>query len=516
MSECSARLKESETVGEQAAASGPDLSEGIALAELPSEGTLAARVGGEAILLSQIDGEWFAVSGTCTHYGGNLAEGLIGRCEVRCPLHHACFDLKTGAVLRAPALDPLSCWKVEIEGDRLFVREELEPPQRETSSDVQKVVIIGGGAAGLACANELRKLGYQGAITMLSADSDPPCDRPNLSKDYLAGTAPEEWIPLRGDDWYREQRVDLRLNATARAIDTNRREVELESGERLGFDRLLLATGSEPRRLKIEGSDGEHVLTLRSLADARAIIEHAKPGTQAVIIGSSFIGLEAAAALRNRDVEVTVVSPEQMPFERVLGPELGRFVQQLHQDHGVRFRLGTVPARFDRGCVTLATGEELPADFVLVGIGVTPRTQLAEAAGLDVDNGVWVDEHLETRSPGIFAAGDIAAYPHPRTSERVRIEHWTVAERQGEVAAANMLGQEQKFDSAPFFWTEQYGVPVRYVGHGVGWDEVRVDGTLGDEGGVLRYYRNGSHIASASINRDREILEDELRLEAQG
>jgi NADPH-dependent 2,4-dienoyl-CoA reductase/sulfur reductase-like enzyme len=235
-----------------------------------------------------------------------------------------------------------------------------------------------------------------------------------------------------------------------------------------------------------------------------------------VIIGSSFIGLEAAAALRNRDVEVTVVSPEQIPFERVLGPELGRFVQQLHQDHGVRFRLGTVPARFDRGCVTLATGEELPADFVLVGIGVTPRTQLAEAAGLDVDNGVWVDEHLETRSPGIFAAGDIAAYPHPRTSERVRIEHWTVAERQGEVAAANMLGQEQKFDSAPFFWTEQYGVPVRYVGHGVGWDEVRVDGTLGDEGGVLRYYRNGSHIASASINRDREILEDELRLEAQG
>jgi apoptosis-inducing factor 3 len=503
-------------VGEQTSASGPDLSGGIALTQLPQEGTVAARVADEAILLSRIDGEWFAVGGTCTHYGAGLGDGLVGRQEVRCPLHHACFDLKTGAVLRAPALDPLSRWKVEIEGDRLFVREKLEHPQRQAASDVEKVVIVGGGAAGLACANELRKLGYQGGITMLSADTDPPCDRPNLSKDYLAGTAPEEWMPLRSDDWYRDQCIDLRLNARVRAVDTSEREVELESGERLGFDRLLLATGAEPRRLKQEGFDGEHVVTLRSLADARAIIDRAKPGSRAVIVGSSFIGLEAAAALRKREVEVTVVSPEQVPFEHLFGRELGQFVQQLHQRHGVRFRLGTVTAGFSSGAVTLANGDQIPADFALVGVGVTPRTELAEAARLQADNGVWVDQHLETSCPGVFAAGDIASYPDPRTGERVRIEHWTVAERQGQVAAANMLGLAQRFNSAPFFWTEQYGVALRCVGHAADWDEVLVEGEVGTRGGVLRYYRDGKHLASVSINRDRANLEDELRLESDG
>jgi len=234
-------------VTERSRVPGPDLSTGRGIADLPREGTLSARVGDEPVLLSHIDGEWFAVSGSCTHYGATLADGLIGKCEVRCPLHHACFDLSTGAVLRAPALDPLSRWKVELEGDRLFVREKLGPVPVSISSDVEKVAIIGGGAAGLACAGQIRKLGYQGAITMLSADGDPPCDRPNLSKDYLAGTAPEEWIPLRAANWYSDQRIELRLNAKVRSIDIQERQLELESGECLNFDRLLLATGSEPR-----------------------------------------------------------------------------------------------------------------------------------------------------------------------------------------------------------------------------------------------------------------------------
>lgn len=498
-------------MAEQAAASGPDFSSGISLSECPEQGTLAGRVGDDAVLLSHIDGEWFAVGGTCTHYGGVLANGLIGKREVRCPLHHACFDLKTGAVLRAPALDPLDRWKVEVEGDRLFIREKLPRAEQEKrgAPDVRRVVIVGGGAAGLACALELRKLGYDGEIIMLSADSDPPCDRPNLSKDYLAGTAPEEWIPLRGGDWYREQRVDLRLNSKVQSIDTSGRAVVLESGKRLPFDRLLLATGAEPGRLKDFG--GENVFTLRSLGDARAIIERAKVGSRAVIVGSSFIGLEAAAALRKRDVEVTVVAPEQVPFERVLGEELGRFVRKLHEDHGVRFHLGTVPARFEGGSVRLADGESVQADFVLVGVGVTPRTELADGAGLKVDNGVLVDGHLETSSPGIFAAGDVAAYP--AKDGRARIEHWTVAERQGQIVAANILGLNQAFNSAPFFWTEQYGVPIRYVGHAADWDEVRVEGEVGTDGSVVRYFRGGRHLASASINCDQANLEDELRLE---
>jgi len=501
-------------VGENAEASGPDFAKGIGVHECPEGTTVAGRVDDVPVLLSCIDGELFAINSTCTHYGGALAKGLIGKGEVRCPLHHACFDLKTGAVLRAPALDNLGRWKVEAEGDRIFVRHKL--PAATTApvqTDVRKIVIVGGGAAGLACAKKLRHLGYEGEIAILSADGDPPYDRPNLSKDYLAGTAPEEWIPLRGDNWYAENKIDLRLNCFVQAVDTVGRAVVLESGERLPFDKLLLATGSEPRRLNEPGFSADNCVTLRTLQDARDLIAHAKPGARAVIIGSSFIGLEAAAALRTRKVEVAVVSPEHMPFQRVFGPELGAFIQKQHEDHGVRFHLGTVTARFEDGAVVLADGGRLPADFVLVGVGVVPRISVAEAAGLDVDHGVLVDECLETSCPGIFAAGDIAAYPDALTGARVRIEHWAVAERQGELAAANMLGGKERFRSAPFFWTDQYGVIIRYVGHATAWDKAAVDGEIGGESFVLRYSQGGRHLASASFNRDHEILEDELQLE---
>jgi NADPH-dependent 2,4-dienoyl-CoA reductase/sulfur reductase-like enzyme len=434
---------------------------------------------------------------------------------VRCPLHHACFDLKTGEVLRAPALDPLDRWKVEIDGDLAFVREKLASPApaEPRATEVARILIVGGGAAGLACANELRRLGYQGSVTMLSADHDPPCDRPNLSKDYLAGTAPEEWIPLRTDDWYRDNRIDLRLGVEVTAIDPEDCTVQFASGERLPFDRLLLATGAEPNRLSSPGFHGENVFTLRSLADARAIVGAAGSGKRAAVIGSSFIGLEAAASLRKRGVEVEVIAPENIPFERVLGAELGEFFQNLHQASGVRFHLGRVAASYDGRTVTLSDGAKIDADFVLVGIGVRPRIGLAEAAGLSTDNGVLVDQYLETSASGIYAAGDIAAYPEPISGDRARIEHWTVAERQGQVAAANMLGIRTKFDSAPFFWTEQYGVTLRYVGHATPADMVKVDGDITGRYATVRYFEDGRQIASASLNRDHENLEDELALE---
>ena len=503
-------------MGEAAGATGPDFSQGISLSDVPLGGTVSGRVGDDAVLLSNFDGELFAIGGACTHYGGHLGDGLARGTTVRCPLHHACFDLRTGAVLRAPALDSVDRWEVEVQGDRAFVRRKIEgeqPPAPSVKAGIGKVVIVGGGAAGLACANELRRRGFGGEITIISADPSPPCDRPNLSKDYLAGTAQEEWLWLRGDDWFAKNRVELCLDTEVAHIDVAARTVRTASGRELSYDRLLLATGSEPNRLALPGFDAPNVFTLRSVADARAIAEKATEGARAVVIGASFIALEAAAALRHRGVEVDIVSVEEVPLEHVFGIELGKRLQQLHEWKGVRFHLSSVLTSFDGGMVELGGGEQIPCDFVLVGIGVKPRTGLAELAGLAVNHGVLVDAHMQTSQPAIYAAGDIAAYPGP-DDEPVRVEHWVVAERQGEVAAANMIGEAEPFESAPFFWTEQYGVTIRYTGRATGWNTVTVEGSFEDRSLIARYFADGVHCATATIGRDGENLEDELELEA--
>ena len=503
-------------MAESGGATGPDFSQGIKLSDIPPEGTISGRVGDDPVLLSRLGGDLFAIGGSCTHYGGHLGDGSIGRTTVRCPLHHACFDLRTGAVLRAPALDPVDRWQVDVEGDLAFVRRKVEQPKPSAppiDSDIRRIVIVGGGAAGLACANELRRRGYAGEITILSADADPPCDRPNLSKDYLAGSAPEEWLWLRGEDWYADKDIDFRLSTEVSRIDPGARTVHCASGEQLAFDRLLIATGAEPNRLDAPGLERPNVHTLRSVRDARALSEQAHPGARAVIVGASFIGLEAAAALRQRNVEVDIVSVEEIPLEHVFGRDVGLQLQALHESKGVRFHLNCVVKDFDGHRVELGDGQRIAADFVLVAIGVRPRTALAEAAGASVRNGVLVDAQLETSLPGIYAAGDIAAYPEPISGETARIEHWVVAERQGEVAAANMLGEKERFQSAPFFWTEQYGVPLRYVGRASGWEAVTVEGSVEEGSLVARYFIDGTHCATATIGRDRENLEDEVALE---
>ena len=498
-------------------ATGPDFSLGIALDEVPAQGTLAGRVGEQPVLLSRLDGELYAVNGGCTHYGAPLADGLFVDGAAHCPWHHACFDLRTGAALRAPALDPLDRWRVEVEDGMVFVRSKLEGPAAVSPmrSEVERILIIGGGAAGVGCANELRRIGFAGAITMLSADGDPPVDRPNLSKDYLAGAAPEEWMPLRPAEWYAENAIDLRLNIEVTEIDVAGRRALTRGGEAFGFDRLLLATGSEPIRLTTPGFDHPSVLTLRSFADARAIVAKAPAGAKAVIIGSSFIGMEAAAALRKRAVEVHVIARDAVPFARVFGEEIGRFLRARHELEGVHFHADSTATGFDGSAVTLDSGERIAADFVLVGIGVKPRTRIAAAAGIAVDGGVLVDAFLETSIPGIFAAGDIAAYADPVTGARTRIQHWATAERQGQAAAANMLGRNQRYDAVPFFWTEQFGLQLRYVGHAPAWDEVKIDGDVAAGEFVARYYQAGAHRASAGLGRDLEMLKDERRLEAQ-
>ena len=502
-----------------AAASGPDFSKGVRLSEVPRRGTLAGRVGDEPVLLSRVDDELFAVAGACTHYGAPLAGGLVEAGTVRCPLHHACFSLRTGAALRAPAFDSLTRWRVEIEGAFVVVREpeagSVPPARAEPDPDVRTVLIVGGGAAAFACADELRRLGYSGSLTLVSAEADPPCDRPNLSKDYLAGTAPVEWIPLRGESYYRERSIDLRLDTEIVSIDVDRRRAFARDGEAFRYDRLLLATGAEPVRLPVPGFDRDNVHTLRSLADARAIVARASPGARAAIVGSSFIGLEAAAALRARGVEVEVVSIDGIPFERVFGSEVGMFLQRLHEEHGVRFHPGRTGSGYDGRVLRLDNGESIEADFLVVGVGVRPRSALAASARIAVGDGILVDPCLQTSAAGIYAAGDVAAYPDPLSGRPVRIEHWVVAQRQGQTAAANMLGSTIAFAAVPFFWTEQHGVALRYAGHAPGWDEIRIEGDVPAGDFTARYYEQGELRASASVGRDLDNLEDERRLEGR-
>lgn len=432
---------------ESATAAGPDLQQGIAFSDLPDGGMVAGHAAGEAVLLARRGEEVFAIGSVCTHYGGPLAEGLIVGDTIRCPWHHACFSLRTGEALRAPALKPVSCWRVARRNGMVYVQEKLARPGPRPLTMPglpRSVVIVGGGAAGNAAAEELRKQGFSGAITMLSADDSAPYDRPNLSKAYLAGSAEEDWIPLRSPDFYKRRNIELRLGAHVAALDPAGRKVRLAEGSEFSYDALLLATGAEPVRLDIPGSDLAHVHYLRTLTDSRAIIAKSQSSRRAVVIGASFIGLEVASSLRARNIEVDVVAPESVPMERILGADAGRFIRQLHEGHGVRFHLGTTAVSISERTVALANGTNLDADFVVVGIGVRPLTSLAEQAGATVDRGVLVNEYLETSVTGIFAAGDIARWSDRLTGQLIRIEHFVVAERQGQTAARNILGARER------------------------------------------------------------------------
>ncbi len=492
----------------------PDLAQGVTPAQFV-DGKLVGHVGDDEVLLVETGSEVFAVGAHCSHYQGPLVDGIVDGENVRCPWHHACFALRTGEALRAPALNALDTWSVERRDGRIFVggkRERARARTRPTSEAPRRMVIVGGGAAGFAAAEMLRRRGFDGDLVMLSSDGAPPVDRPNLSKDFLAGSAPEDWLPLQPDGFYAENGIALRLETEVVGIDLKAREVATAGGN-LYFDRLLLATGAEPVRLAIPGADKPHVHTLRSLADCRAILKDADGARRALVIGASFIGLEVAAALRTRGLETHVVAPDKRPMERILGPQLGDFIRRLHEEHGVVFHLENEVAEIADGRATLKSGGTLEADFVVAGIGVRPRLTLAERAGLAIDRGVAVNAFLETSAPGIFAAGDIARWPDPHSGERIRVEHWVVAERQGQAAAANMLGLGEAFASVPFFWSQHYDVPINYVGHAEKWDAIEIDGDVSAKDCLLRYKRAGRVLAVASIFRDRESLEAELSME---
>ena len=495
-----------------------DLRDGVALTELDGGRIIAGRIDDDDVIVLARDGELFAIGAHCTHYHGPLAEGLVVGDTVRCPWHHACFSLRTGEALRAPALDPIGCWRVERVGDRAVVGDKVAAPQAPrpavstaTASSPaaampSSIVIVGGGAAGLAAADMLRREGYAGTLTMLSADDSPPCDRPNLSKDFLAGTAPDDWIPLRSPDYYVEHKIDLVLGAHAAALDTAQRRVTLDNGKQYGYDALLLATGADPVKLDVPGADPSQLNYLRTFADSRAIVAKAAKAKSALVIGTSFIGLEVAASLRARGIDVHVVGPDRVPLERVMGTEVGQFIRELHEAHGVTFHMQTTVGNVAGKRVTLSDATTLDADLVVLGVGVRPSLALAQQAGLAIDRGVTVDGYLQTSAAGVYAAGDIVRWPDPHSGERIRVEHWVVAERQGQAAARNMLGRHKVFDAVPFFWSQHYDVAINYVGHAQDFDAIAIDGSLAQHDCTITYGRGGRTLAVATIGRDMASL----------
>ncbi len=501
---------------------GPDLAAGVAANTLQPGDKVLGHAAGEPVLLARLGEDYVAIGASCTHYGGPLAEGVIEGDTVRCPWHHACFSLRTGEALRAPALSPVACWLVKRRGDQVVVTKKLErsplaptyPGSRDPARAPREVVIVGAGAAGTAAAEMLRRSGFEGRVSLIDGEPDSPYDRPNLSKDYLAGNAPEEWIPLRPKDFYAEHRIEV-IRARATRIDVAGKRVELEGREPIHYDALLLSPGAEPIHLNVPGDDRPHVHYLRSLADSRAIIAAAGSAKRAVVVGASFIGLEVAASLRARNLDVHVVAPEVLPLKRVLGTVLGGFIKSLHEEKGVVFHLEHKPERIEPDAVLLDDGTWLPADLVVIGVGVRPRLTLAEQAGLALDKGVSVNEFLETSVPGIYAAGDIARWPDPHSGERIRVEHWVGAQRMGQVAARNILGVREKFTQVPFFWSAHYDVSINYVGHAERWDRVAVDGSAEQRDVAVRFEMAGKTLAVATIFRDEESLRAELAMERE-
>jgi NADPH-dependent 2,4-dienoyl-CoA reductase/sulfur reductase-like enzyme/nitrite reductase/ring-hydroxylating ferredoxin subunit len=482
---------------------------------------LLGHVQDEPVILVRRGAEVFAIGATCSHYGGPLADGLVVDDTVRCPWHHACFSLRTGEALAAPALSPVAGYETVQRTGQVFVTRKRAKPgsvrrvTRPETAVPRSVAIVGAGAAGNSVADELRHLGFEGDITLIDRDQEAPYDRPNLSKDYLAGSVQEEQLPLHPSAYYEERRVELVRGRQVTALDLGSKRLTFDDGATREFGAIVLATGADPVRLAMPGEPGPPTHYLRTLADSRAIIKSAEGARRAVVLGASFIGLEVAASLRARKIEVHVVAPDRRPLERVLGPELGDFIRGLHEQHGVIFHLGGKASGLTRGGVVLEGGERLDADFIVAGVGVRPATALAQQAGLRVESGIVVDAHLETAAKGVFAVGDAARWPTPRGGGLVRVEHWVLAQRQGQAVARTIVGERAPFTDVPFFWSQHYDIAINYVGHAERWETIEIDGSLEQHDGSVRYRAKGRVLAVASIFRDRENLEAELAMERE-
>jgi NADPH-dependent 2,4-dienoyl-CoA reductase/sulfur reductase-like enzyme/nitrite reductase/ring-hydroxylating ferredoxin subunit len=481
--------------------------------------------GDTKVLLARVGGQYHAVSPACPHYGAPLVEGALCNDRVVCPWHHACFNVTTGDLEEPPALDALTHYDLQVDDGRVVVRVPEETSDRRTPTmvgrdpdDERVFVILGGGAAGYAAAQTLREDGYTGRVLMVTREDRLPYDRPNLSKDYLHGHADPEWMPLRAEEFFAEHHIEVALGKEVTRVSAESKTISFGDGTSQTYDALLVATGGAPRKLPVPGSDLENVFLLRSFDDADAIIEAARRSSSAVVIGASFVGMEAAYSLRERGLRVTVVAPDSVPFEKTLGPEIGALFRRLHEAQGVSFRLGASVSRLEGAGkverVVLDNGEGLEADMVVAGVGVRPATGFLEGVQLAADGGVIVDSNLRA-ADGLYAAGDIANFPDPRAGSRTRIEHWRTAQQQGRVAAHNMAGKAVEYDGVPFFWTRQFDAGLLYVGHAGRWDKIIYEGDV-EAPDFLAFYVSDDRVSAvAGMNRDREMaaVEELMRLD---
>ena len=496
----------------------PDFARGIPAGDLPEGAMIEGTLGEDKVLLLRRDGAVTAIGARCTHLGAPLAKGIVAEGEIRCPWHHARFSLETGEAVGAPAFAPLPCYRAEERDGRITVTGRREAASRPEGAEpakgsLGKVVVIGGGAGGHACAEWLARAGHGAAVTLVSDDPDPPYDRTFCSKQYLSGKAPREKTMLAPDGFYGGEGPRL-LRDRVVSLDLGAEEIVTAGGERLAYDALVIATGAAPLKPDLPGFDRPEVHTLRSLKDADALIAAAEKARSVAVVGASFIGLEVAAAMIAREKSVTVVAPDAVPLAKVLGEAVGRFVQGLHEEKGVTFRLGRKVEGFDGTALTLDDGSRIEADLVVLGTGVSPRVDLAAAAGLalaqkDDGGGIAVDAHLATSAPGIYAIGDVASYPDPRSGRPLRVEHWVHAQRQGQHVARTLLGETAPFTETPFFWSGHYATSLRYVGHAGSAEEPRIEGEVGKGDFAVTYREDGRDAALATCKRDTRSLEVE-------
>jgi NADPH-dependent 2,4-dienoyl-CoA reductase/sulfur reductase-like enzyme/nitrite reductase/ring-hydroxylating ferredoxin subunit len=504
---------------------GPDFGAGLYLSEVPEGQFVSGSFRGQRVLLANNQGRYCALSATCTHLGAPLGDGILVEGRVHCPWHHARFSLETGEAVAAPAFDPLTRFGTSVQDGRVFVTEALESiPVSVAASPAPRVVIIGGGAGGYACAQLLVRSGFGGAVTVVSDDADAPYDRTFCSKQYLIGMKSRDDSKLADPALCQEGKSSgrvHRVNCQARSLDTRTQSVLLDTGERLAFDVLVLATGAEPKRPQLPGLDRPNVHVLRTLKDADALIQAAREAKRVAIIGASFIGLEAAASLKQRNLEVHVVTPDDVPLEKLLGAKVANMIRKVHEEKGVHFHLGRQARGFDGTLLTLDDGSTVEADFVVLGVGVTPRTGLAEAAGLECASanqggGVNVNQQLETSVPGIFAIGDIARYPDPHSGEMIRVEHWVHAERQGQHVARVLMREASRYADVPFFWSAHFDTGLRYLGHIGSIVDARTEGSIEGRNFAISYTGKDQEKAFVTCNRDRSALLVEAEWDRSG